>query len=230
MLAWITYQPRGLPRVRHHIQLLCGLPLCRVEIGGHSSVLLRLLLRREGHALREAGIREGAWAEDLPSWGQMDLRPVDIAPLRRAVLPSLLACAFHQKRLSPGSASVRLTAPGTSLPVYGAAQLLAERVRYLHLAAGCGQQALEDWLLRRYGLACGGAAPSLEVSLCPDAPPSALLLGEGCRCQPVEYILPPTLRDSVPPGIEGECLLAALHRQGRLPASELAVKRIHFGA
>ena len=94
MLAWITYQPRGLPRVRHHIQLLCGLPLCRVEIGGHPSVLLRLLLRREGHALREAGIREGAWAEDLPSWGQMDLRPVDIAPLRRAVLPSLLACAF----------------------------------------------------------------------------------------------------------------------------------------
>ena len=150
MLAWITYQPRGLPRVRHHIQLLCGLPLCRVEIGGHPSGLLRLLL--------------------------------------------------------------------------------AERVRYLHLAAGCGQQALEDWLLQRYGLACGGAAPSLEVSFCPDAPPSALLLGEGCRCQPVEYILPPTLRDSVPPGIEGECLLAALHRQGRLPASELAVKRIHFGA
>ena len=178
MLAWITYQPRGLPRVRHHIQLLCGLPLCRVEIGGHPSVLLRLLLRREGHALREAGIREGAWAEDLPSWGQMDLRPVDIAPLRRAVLPSLLACAFQQKHLSPGSASVRLTASGTSLPVYWAAQLL----------------------------------------------------GEGCRCQPVEYILPPTLRDSVPPGIEGECLLAALHRQGRLPASELAVKRIHFGA
>ena len=117
MLAWITYQPRGLPRVRHHIQLLCGLPLCRVEIGGHPSVLLRLLLHREGHALCEAGIREGAWAEDLPSWGQMDLRPVDIAPLRRAVLPSLLACAFHQKHLSPGSASVRLTAPGTSLPV-----------------------------------------------------------------------------------------------------------------
>ena len=106
MLAWITYQPRGLPRVRHHIQLLCGLPLCRVEIGGHPSVLLRLLLRREGHALREAGIREGAWAEDLPSWGQMDLRPVDIAPLRRAVLPSLLACAFQQKHpAAPPSAS-----------------------------------------------------------------------------------------------------------------------------
>lgn len=230
MLAWITYQPRGLLRVRHHIQLLHGLPLCRVEISGRASALLRLLLRREGRVLREAGIREGAWPEDLPIWAQMGLRPVDIAPLRRAVLPSLLDCTFRQKCLSPHTASVRLSAEGTSLPVYWAAQLLAERVRYLHLSAGCGQQALEDWLLRRYGLACGGTLPTLEVSLRPDASNSALLLGESCSAQRVDYILPPSLRDTIPPGIEGERLLAVLYRQNRLRLPELTVKRIHFGA
>lgn len=230
MLAWITYQPRGLPRVRHHIELLSGLPLCRVEITGHPSALLRLLLRREGRVLRQAGIREGAWAPDLPPWAQMALHPVDIAPLRRAVLPSLLACAFRQKQIAPRTASVRLTAPGTSLPVYWAAQLLTERVRCLHLATGCGQQALEDWLLQRYGLACGGAPPALEVSFAPDAPPTALLLGESCPAQRVDYILPPSLRDTIPPSLEGERLLAALHRRERLRPGELMVARIYFGA
>lgn len=230
MLAWITYLPRGLPRVHHHIELLQGLPLCRVEVGGRPSGLLRLLLRREGRVLHQAGVREGTWPEDLPSWAKMGLHPVDIMPLRRALLPALLDQAFRQKRLSPRSASVRLTAEGTSLPVYWAAQLLAERVRYLHLQVGCGQQALEDWLLQRYGLACGGADAALEVTFRADAPESALLLGESCPGQGVEYILPPALQDAMPGGVEGERLLAALYRQGRLRAGDLSVRRIYFGA
>ena len=230
MLGWINWKPGGLPRIRNRVELLRGMPVCRVEIAGKAMPLLRLFLPREERILRQAGVREGAWADDLPECLHLGLIPVETAPLRRAMLPALLEQAFRQKRLSGAGASVRLTAEGTSLPVYWAAQLLAQRVRYLHLDTGYGQGALEEWLLQRYGLACGGAEPGLEVTLRRDGAPSALLLGENCLRQGVEYILPPDLRGVIPGGGEGEQLLAALYRQERLRPAELAVARIHFDA
>ena len=181
MLGWIGWETRGLPRVRHRVELLGGMPLCRVSVGGRLSPLLRLLLRREGRLLREAGIREGVWPAELPEPLRMGLAPVEVAPLRRALLPALLEQAFRQKRMTRQTASALLTAEGTSLPVYWAAQLLAQRVRYLHLETGSGQEGLEDWLLQRYGLACGGGAPELEVTLRSAAEPRALLLGGELR-------------------------------------------------
>ena len=131
MLAWINWEPGGLPRVRRRVELLNGMPLCRVEIGGRITPLLRLFLRRERRILREAGVRQGVWADGLPELLQLELTAVDVTPLRRAILPALLEQAFRQKRMTERTASVRLTAEGTSLPVYWAAQLLARRVRYL---------------------------------------------------------------------------------------------------
>ena len=213
MLGWIDWKPQGLPLIRKRVELLCGMPLCRVEISGKAMPLLRPFLRREERILRQAGVREGAWRDDLPECLHLGLVP-----------------AFRQKRLSDKNASVRLTADGTSLPVYWAAQLLVQRVRYLHLDTGYGQGALEQWLLQRYGLACGGAEPELEVTLRRDGVPSALLLGENCMRQEIDYILPPALRGEIPGGGEGERLLAALYRQDRLHLTELAVARIHFDA
>ena len=230
MLGWIDWKPQGLPLIRKRVELLCGMPLCRVEIFGKAMPLLRPFLRREERILRQAGVREGAWRDDLPECLHLGLVPVETAPLRRAVLPALLEQAFRQKRLSDKNASVRLTADGTSLPVYWAARLLVQRVRYLHLDTGYGQGALEQWLLQRYGLACGGAEPELEVTLRRDGDPSALLLGENCMRQEIDYILPPALRGEIPGGGEGERLLAALYRQDRLHLTELAVARIHFDA
>lgn len=230
MLAWINWEPGGLPRVRRRVELLNGMPLCRVAIGGRITPLLRLFLRRERRILREAGVRQGVWADGLPELLQLELTAVDVTPLRRAILPALLEQAFRQKRMTERTASVRLTAEGTSLPVYWAAQLLARRVRYLRLDTGCGQKALEDWLLSRYGLACGGAEPELEVTLRREGDASALLLGENCLRQRVDYILPPHLEGTIPGGGEGERLLAALYRQERLRPGELAVRRIHFSA
>ena len=230
MLGWIQWNPRGLPRIRHRVELLHGMPLCRVEIGGRASPLLRLLLRREERLLRQAGVREGVWSETLPPALRMNLTEVEVASLRRAMLPALLEQAFRQKRMTGQTASVRLTADGTSLPVYWAAQLLAQRVRYLHLDTGDGQAGLEDWLLSRYGLACGGTPATLEVTLRREGNSSALLLGENCAQQAVEYILPPALEGLIPAGREGEGLLAVLYRQERLRPGELSVGRIHFGA
>ncbi len=230
MLGWISWKPGGLPRIRNRVELLHGMPVCRVEISGKAMPLLRPFLRREERVLRQAGVREGAWADDLPERLRLGLVPVETAPLRRAMLPALLEQAFRQKCLSGAGASVRLTAEGTSLPVYWAAQLLVQRVRYLHLDTGYGQGALEEWLLQRYGLACGGAEPELEVSLRRDGAPSALLLGENCMRQEIDYIMPPALRGEIPGGGEGERLLAALYRQERLRPAELGVARIHFDA
>lgn len=230
MLGWIQWNPRGLPRIRHRVELLHGMPLCRVEIGGRNSPLLRLLLRREEKLLRRAGVREGVWDRRLPPALRMDLAEMEVMSLRRAMLPALLEQAFRQKRMTGQTASVRLTAEGTSLPVYWAAQLLTRRVRYLHLDTGEGQAALEDWLLKRYGLACGGAPATLEVTLRREGNASALLLGENCGEQAVEYILPPALEGVIPAGSEGEGLLAALYRQERLRPGELSVGRIHFTA
>ena len=214
MLAWINWEPGGLPRVRRRVELLNGMPLCRVEIGGRITPLLRLFLRRERRILREAGVRQGVWADGLPELLQLELTAVDVTPLRRAILPALLEQAFRQKRMTERTASVRLT----------------RRVRYLRLDTGCGQKALEDWLLSRYGLACGGAEPELEVTLRREGDASALLLGENCLRQRVDYILPPHLEGTIPGGGEGERLLAALYRQERLRPGELAVRRIHFSA
>lgn len=141
MLGWIDWKPQGLPLIRKRVELLCGMPLCRVEISGKAMPLLRPFLRREERILRQAGVREGAWQDNLPECLHLGLVPVETAPLRRAVLPALLEQAFRQKRLSDNNASVRLTADGTSLPVYWAAQLLVQRVRYLHLDTGYGQGA-----------------------------------------------------------------------------------------
>ena len=73
MLGWIGWEARGLPCVRHRVELLGGMPLCRVSVGGRLSPLLRLLLRREGRLLREAGIREGVWPAELPEPLRMGL-------------------------------------------------------------------------------------------------------------------------------------------------------------
>ena len=59
MLGWIQWKPRGVPRIRHRVELLNGMPLCRIEICGKATPLLRLLLRREERLLEEAGVREG---------------------------------------------------------------------------------------------------------------------------------------------------------------------------
>ena len=100
MLGWIDWKPQGLPLIRKRVELLCGMPLCRVEISGKAMPLLRPFLRREERILRQAGVREGAWQDNLPECLHLGLVPVETAPLRRAVLPALLEQAFRQKRLS----------------------------------------------------------------------------------------------------------------------------------
>ena len=47
MLGWINWKPGGLPRIRNRVELLHGMPVCRVEIAGKAMPLLRLFLRRE---------------------------------------------------------------------------------------------------------------------------------------------------------------------------------------
>lgn len=230
MVGWINWEMRGMPRVRHRVILLEGVPVCRIELRGRSSGFLLLHLYREKKRLQQAGIREAIFPDSLPPALRMEMRPINVSALRRAFFPALLEQAYRQKRLTSEHASVCLTAEGTSLAVYWAAQLLAQKARYLHIRVGMGEEALKEWLRQRFGVACGGSAPVLEVSLKVGDPSSALLLGEDCARQQVDYILPSALQEYAPSAREGEQLLAVLYRAGKLRAEELFVERIHFNA
>ena len=98
------------------------------------------------------------------------------------------------------------------------------------VSAITAENAPYDVTVRFYCHGGDGAEPELEVTLRRDGDPSALLLGENCMRQEIDYILPPALRGEIPGGGEGERLLAALYRQDRLHLTELAVARIHFDA
>ncbi len=228
MLAWFFWESSGLPSVRNEVCQIAGLPICRVTLRGRNGPLLRWLVRRENDTLRQAGIRQGIWPSALPEGLCPALRPVEVYTLRRGLMPQMIGQAARQKGVHLSRASVRLTADGAELSVYYAARLLAERARHLQLDVGLGQHALEQWLWQRYGLSCGGEEAAMEVSFRRGRAGDALLLGEDCRRQQVEYLLPPAL--PIPEGEDREPLLAALFAAGRVKKDEIQVKSVHFDA
>ena len=84
MLGWINWKPGGLPRIRNRVELLHGMPVCRVEIAGKAMPLLRLFLPQEERILRQAGVREGAWADDLPEWAFFNVGTLEDARQKAA--------------------------------------------------------------------------------------------------------------------------------------------------
>ena len=119
MLAWINWEPGGLPRVRRRVELLNGMPLCRVEIGGRITPLLRLFLRRERRILREAGVRQGVWADGLPELLQLELTAVDVTPLRRAILPAIPLLFRYRINCRLAAYSSLIWASSFSPSIYG---------------------------------------------------------------------------------------------------------------
>ena len=97
-------------------------------------LLARFGRRRAFRLLRREGITRCVlpeqWAEEAAAYG---LLPVEVYPLRQALLPRLLD---RQGDLQHASAVLR--APYVSAAVSAAAMLLAQRVRYLSLETGGG--------------------------------------------------------------------------------------------
>lgn len=225
MLGWIVWQERGRPQ-----QELCcvsGVPFCRLETPPPRSFWQRRRFFRQAEELRRRGVHQvvvQGEGDGALLW-QAGLTEVEVAPLRLALLPQLLDYVQREWNIPLCTAAVRLRGKYADAEVFHAAQILAHRVRYLHLALEMGQAELEEALRRRYGLGVGGGQVAVEVCIGVEGGVlPALHLGRGCAAR--QKLL---LRCTELEGAD-EQLLAALFQAGKLEAGQFAVKSVGFRA
>lgn len=184
-------------------------------------VLAAVCRRRRWRAMRQMGIRQGIVPRELvqeaEKWG---IRGVEVYPLRRVVWEQMLPRRGNTAAIRAGHVDAA---------VRDCAAVLVRRFRYLQLEAGWGTEALEQELLRRYGLSAGGGMTA-ELTVSFGGEPKAdaeICLGEDCACwQEVEY--EPIGRSE---GWElSEELLCVLFQSGGVKKEEIRVKRLTSNA
>lgn len=187
--------------------------------------LLSMRRRRGWRKLQKAGVRRAVLPDHLAAEGlQWGIAPVEVYSLRRGVLPQLLDCC----PTLTGKA-VRLTAPYVTAAVREAAEILAQRGRYLDLQVGRGGEELAAYLQRRYGLAVGAVgAVALTVDFGSDSMGRCIHLGEDCaKHEQVVYSAETLAREGI---AAEEQLLSALLEEGYIKKEEIQVKTILFNA
>lgn len=185
--------------------------------GGLAGLRRRRLLRR----LRRAGAARCVLPPTLTAEAERyGLRSIGVHGLRLAMLPQLLDMQGDLRR-----ATAVLRAPWVTPEVYGAAAVLAARVRYLSLEIEAGGDALAWALRQRFGLCVGRTGcPAVTVSFGGAPGENTICLGEDCqRWQTVDYALEEPL-----PGLDPlpEQLLAVLFEADRIKKEQIRVKTI----
>ncbi|MBR5571810.1 MAG: hypothetical protein IKV99_04125 [Oscillospiraceae bacterium] len=181
----------------------------------------RIRRRRMWRALQRAGVRRAvmtaAVTEESARWG---IAPVEVFPLRRALLPQLLDLLPPMQ-----GKTAALTALGLTTDVETAACELARRCRYLRVEMGRGREELARRLYCRFGLTVGGAgSPTVTVCFHGTAAGRCLCLGEDCAAyQEVAYRVEELEKRGI---MVQEMLLAALFEGGYLPKEAICVKSI----
>ena len=186
---------------------------------------LSLRRRRWWHRLQKAGVRRAVLPDHLTAEGmRWGIEPVEVYTLRRAMLPHILdRCPALTGK------TVRLAAPYVTAAVGAAAEVLAQRARYVDLQVGRGGEALAAHLQRRYGLAVGAVGTvALTVDFGSGSIGRCIALGEDCAArQQVVY----HAEKLVAAGIEvQEQPLSALFGAGYLEKEEIQVKSILLNA
>lgn len=177
--------------------------------------------RRVWRALQTMGVRRAVMGEELAEeasqWG---ISPVEVFPLRRALLRQLLDLMPPLQ-----GKTAALAAPCLTTDVETAACALARRCRYLRLNMERGREELAQILYRRFGLTVsGGAEAALTVCFHRTAEGRCLYLGEDCaRHQGVTYQVEKLEKEGIKPQ---EMVLAALFEGGYLPKEAILVKTI----
>lgn len=226
MLGWICWQEGA----KTHAELcgVSGVTFYRLTAAPPHFFRQRRKLLQHIRTMRQRGIRrvvvQGAGDDEL-LW-QQGLAAVDIAPLRLALLPQLLEYTETVWQLSLSTAAVRLRSKTADRTVYQAAQILAQRTRYLELSMETGRAELEDRLRRCYGLGVGGGEAVLEVCIGVEESGAlpALHLGRECAARQSLRLFCETL-----PWAD-EQMLAALFQAERLNIDDIAIKSVGFRA
>lgn len=226
MLGWICWQEGA--KTYAELCRVSGVTFYRLTAAPPRFFRQRRKLLQHIRAMRQRGIRrvvvQGAGDDELLR--QQGLAAVDIAPLRLALLPKLLEYTETVRQLSLSAAAVRLRSNTADRTVYQAAQILAQRTRYLELSMETGRAELEDRLRRCYGLGVGGGEAVLEVCIGVEESGAlpALHLGRECAARQSLRLFCETL-----PWAD-EQMLAALFQAERLNIDDIAIKSVGFRA
>ena len=181
--------------------------------------------RRWWRKLQSAGVRRAVLPDHLTAEGmRWGVEPVEVYSLRRALLPQILdRCPALTGK------SVRLAAPYVTAAVGAAAEVLAQRARYLDLQVERGGEALAAHLQRRYGLAVGAVgAVTLTVDFGSGSRGRCIHLGEDCaEHEQVVYEVETLAREGI---AAEEQLLSVLLEEEYMKKEEIQVKTILFNA
>lgn len=181
--------------------------------------------RKWWRKLQKAGVRCAVLPAHLAAEGlQWGIAPVEVYPLRRCLLPQLLDCCPSLQ-----GKVVRLAAPYVTAAVGEAAEILAQRARYVDLQVERGGAALAAYLQRQYGLAVGAVgAVALTVDFGSGSMGKSIHLGEDCaKHEEVVYCVENLAREGI---AAEEQLLSALWEGGYIKKEEIQVKTILFNA
>ena len=188
-------------------------------------VFCSLRRRRWWRKLQSAGVRRAVLPDHLTAEGvRWGIEPVEVYTLRRALLPQIL-----DRCSSLSGKSVRLAAPYVTVAVGEAAEVLAQRARYVDLQVERGGEALALHLQREFGLAVGAVGTvALTVDFGSGSLGRSIYLGEDCAArQQVVYHAEKLAAAGIEPQ---EQLLSALFGAGYLEKEEIQVKTIRFNA
>ena len=203
---------------------IAGMWFCTLTlpVGG---AFLGLRRRRWWRKLQKQGVRRAVLPAHLAAEGlQWGIAAVEVYSLRRALLPKILDCCPPLT-----GKTVRLSAPCVTAAVGEAAEVLAQRGRYVDLQVGQGRDELARYLQRRYGLAVGAVGTvALTVDFGCGSLGRCIHLGEDCAAhEQVVYEAETLDCESV---AAQEQLLSVLWEGEYMKKEEIQVKTILFNA
>lgn len=203
---------------------IAGMWFCALTLPVGGS-FLGLRRRRWWRKLQRQGVRRAVLPAHLTAEGlQWGIAAVEVYSLRRALLGQILDCCP-----SLSGKSVRLSAPCVTVAVGEAAEVLAQRGRYVDLQVGQGRDELARYLQRRYGLAVGAVGTvALTVDFGCGSLGRCIHLGEDCAAhEQVVYEAETLARQGV---AAEEQLLSVLWEGEYMKKEEIQVKTILFNA
>ena len=181
-------------------------------------------------ALYRAGVRRALTAEDFPDWPALEgqgLRSVDPEPFCQAIAVPLALAALRRAGILRVRATVALSGPRVSRPLFAAAARLCPQVRHLVVDVPGEGEELAAWLREEYGAAVlrpGGAAPDVTLAFGPGGEERGTVLRLYGPVPGLAGLRPILEEGGLPPDLAPLPLLSLLWECGRLTEGQI---RIH---
>ena len=181
-------------------------------------------------ALYRAGVRRALTAEDFPDWPALEgqgLRSVDPEPFCQAIAVPLALAALRRAGILRVRATVALSGPRVSRPLFAAAERLCPQVRHLVVDVPGEGEELAAWLREEYGAAVlrpGGAAPDVTLAFGPGGEERGPVLRLYGPAPGLAGLRPIPEEGGLPPDLAPLPLLSLLWECGRLTEGQI---RIH---